>query len=79
MITLSMDELFAQFLREKRFVTGCTEKTLTNFQESYKALKRVPGELPEVENLSRQTIREFVTPARGKGMKAHDEAHGFQN
>jgi len=55
-----MDELFAQFLREKCFVTGCTEKTLTNFQESYKALKRVVGELPEVETLSRQTMKESV-------------------
>lgn len=64
-----MDELFAQFLREKRFVTGCTEKTLTNFQESYKALKRMLGELPEVEKLSKQTMKEFVTLAREKGMK----------
>jgi site-specific recombinase XerD len=69
MITLSLDALFAQFLREKRFVTGCTEKTLTNFQESYKALKRVLGELPEVENLSKQTMKQFVTQARENGMK----------
>ncbi len=79
MITLSMGELFAQFLREKRLVTGCAKKTLTNFQPSYKALKSLPGELPEVEDLSTQTIRRFITLARRKGIKAHDEAHGFQN
>ncbi len=55
---MNLDSVFTQFLREKRYVTGCTEKTLTNFQESYKALKRVLGELPEVENWSHRTMKE---------------------
>ncbi len=58
---MNLDFLFAQFLREKRYVIGCTLKTLTNFQESYKALFRVLGDLPEVEKLSKQTMKEFVT------------------
>jgi hypothetical protein len=61
---MNLDSLFAQFLREKRFVTGCTEKTLTNFRESYKALKRVLGKLPEVSELSNRKMKEFVTTAR---------------
>jgi len=65
---MTLDYLFAQFLREKRYVTGCTEKTLTNFRESYKALARVLDGLPEVERLSKQTMKEFVTLAREWGM-----------
>jgi integrase/recombinase XerD len=72
---MNLDSVFTQFLREKRYVTGCTEKTLTNFQESYKVLKRVLGELPEVENWSSRTMKEFVTLAREKGMKPQTVNH----
>ena len=66
---MNLDSLFTQFLREKRHVTECSEKTLTNFRESYKALARVLGGLPVVGRLPEQTMKEFVAQARETGVK----------
>jgi integrase/recombinase XerD len=62
---MNLDELFAQFKKEKVFLKGVREKTLIWYAHSYSAFTRFMG---KPEKLDKLVLKEFVTKMRESGI-----------
>jgi integrase/recombinase XerD len=64
--TMTLDRMFENFVREKQYISNCTPCTIKFFRQSYKTFRRIVTD----EEISRQTITDFVVRARQQGMSA---------
>ena len=65
MEAINLKALFAQFVKERRFIGNVTEKTLIWYRQSWRAFTRTVG-IPE--EINKRVIAEFITKLREEGL-----------
>ncbi len=61
-----MEQLFEQFVREKKFLNNSSDKTILFYRDSWRALHKCFPVLPD--QLTRQYLVEFITHMRERGL-----------
>lgn len=61
---MNLDDLFAQFVKERRFLDNVTDKTIQWYWQSWKAYKRTVG----TETIDKLVLIEFVVKLRESGI-----------
>lgn len=61
-----MDELFEQFINERKYFRNLSEKTLSYYSETYHYFKQVNA----FQNLSKQSLQNAVMAVRQRGATA---------